>query len=206
MKTITDYRTETLITLGDTAGKRYSEAQLDSALRQALIRLNKSRPVRETYRVKVADREIRDVIINWCPGPGADILSVRDESGEWLNTADYRTGGKLLLTIYNSRVPEVGETLQLEVTGAHTISGLDDAGNTTVPDALMQTICTGAAGYAMRIRARSVTEVFGKRPEDTDKLILQAGFLLADFEADLELRSLSAAMHSDPWPHRGFLI
>ncbi len=206
MKTITDYRTEILIILGDTAGKRYSEAQLDAALRQALGRLNKSRPAREIYKVKVADREIRDVIINWCPGPGADILSVRNEAGEWLSAADYRTGGKTYLTIYEGGAPEIGDQLQLEVTGAHTISGLDNAGSTSIPDSLMETVCTGAAGYAMRIRARSVTEVFGKRPEDTDKLILQADFLLADFEADLELRSLSAVMHSDPWPHRGFLI
>ena len=41
MKTITDYRAEMLLMLGDTAGRRYSEAQLDSALRQALDRAKK---------------------------------------------------------------------------------------------------------------------------------------------------------------------
>ncbi len=206
MKTVEDYRAETRIILGDTAGKRYSEAQLDTALRQALDRLNKCRPVKVTYKVRVAERETRDVILNWCPGYDADILTARNESGEWLDAADYRTGGKTYLTIYGGRIPEPGESLLLEVTGAHTISGLDNAGQTTVPDSLMLTVCTGAAGYAMRIRARSVTEVFGKRPEDTDKLILQSSFLLADFEADLELRSLSAMTALDPWPGREFPI
>ena len=35
MKTISDYRAETLIILGDTAGRRYSEAILDTAIRLA---------------------------------------------------------------------------------------------------------------------------------------------------------------------------
>ncbi len=202
MKTITEYRAETLIILGDTAGKRYSEAQLDTALRQALEQLNRARPVRETYKVKVADRETRDLILNWCPGADADILTVRNESGEWLKASDYRTGGKTYLTIYDGPVPEVGTSVLLEVTGGHTISGLDGAGQTSVSDSLMLTVCTGAAGYAMRIRARSVTEVFGKRPEDTDKLILQAQELIRQYET--ELRSPSNVR--DPLPRGGFPI
>lgn len=202
MKTITDYRAEILIVLGDTAGKRYSEPQLDAALRQALDRLNKSRPVRETYKVKVAEREIREAILNWCPGPDADILTVRNESGDWLNVSDYRTGGRTYLRIYNSRTPEVGDTLLVEVSGSHTISGLDNEGQTSVPDTLMHAVCTGAAGYAMRIRARSVTEVFGKRPEDTDKLILQSNLLLGEYLE--QLASPSAVQ--DPLPRGGFEV
>ena len=201
MKTITDYRSEILITLGDTAGKRYSEAQLDTAVRRALDRLNRARPARETYKVKIAEMETRDAILNWCPGPDVDILTVRNESGEWLTAAPYWTGGKTYLTIYSGTLPQAGQYLLLECAVPHTISGLDDAVNTTVPESLTGTFCTGAAGYAMQIRARSVTEVFGKRPEDTENLIAQSNTLLAEFCDDLQ-----GGRSRDPLPRGGFRV
>ncbi len=202
MKTITDYRTEILVTLGDTAGRRYSEAQLDSGIHKALDRLNKSRPARETVKVRIAEMETRDAILNWCPGPDADILTVRNASGDWLAAADYRTGGKTYITIYNGQLPQIGDQLTLEVSLPHTVSGLDDAVNTTVPESLFQTVCKGAAGYAMQIRARSVTEVFGKRPEDTDHLIAESGRLLHEFLSELA----DPATVRDPLPRGGFAV
>ena len=202
MKTITEYRAEMLLTLGDTAGRRYSEAQLDSALRQALDRLNRARPARVTYKVKVDAMETREAVLNWCPGPDADILTVRNSAGAWLTAGSYRTGGKTYLTIYNGDLPAAGDQLTLEVSEPHSVSGLDGAGVTTVPDMLFGTVCGGAAGYAMRIRARSVTEVFGKRPEDTSNLILEADVLVNEY-----LDSISRAGHvQDPLPRGGFEV
>jgi hypothetical protein len=202
MKTIAEYRSQTLIILGDTAGRRYSEAQLDQALRQALERLGSYRPARETYKVSIETIEIRDAVINWCPGPDSEILTVRNSSGEWLGASDYRTAGKTYISIYSGPIPTAGDWLLLEISVPHTISGLDGAGTTTVSESLMTTICTGAAGYAMQIRARSVTEVFGKRPEDTDKLILQSNELLNQFYKDLG----RPANLRDPLPRGGFEI
>ena len=66
----------------------------------------------------------------------------------------------------------------------------------------MLTVCGGAAGYAMQIRARSVTEVFGKRPEDTDHLISQGDELIDAFLLDLHGRQKVL----DPLPRGGFEI
>ena len=160
MKTISDYRSETLILLGDTAGRRYSE-----------------------------------------------ILTIRNAAGEVLTAADYRTGARTYLQFYNTpSVPEVGDTLTIELGQPHRIKGLDGSETTTVPEDLMLTVCTGAAGYALQIRARSVTEVFGKRPEDTERLLSESRLLETQFIAALDFAAFAASVHRDPWPGPGFPI
>ena len=133
-KTLNDYRNETLILLGDTAGRRYSETQLDTAIRQALEMMKKYLPDKET------------------------------------------------------------------------IKGLDGSQTTTVPEELFLTVCTGAAGYALQIRARSVTEVFGKRTEDTRRLMEQGSHLETQFLAALDFAAFEASLSRDPWPGPGFPI
>lgn len=203
MKTISEYRAETLILLGDAAGRRYSEAQLDTAVRQALGMLKKYLPRKETVKVKAASSEHGEVVLNWCPGTDAEILTIRNEGGEVLSASDYRTGVKTYLEFYNSRnIPAAGDALTLELGLPHSIRGLDEGQNTTIPEDLFMTVCTGSAGYALLIRARSVTEVFGKRPEDTERLISEGNKLLRDYTA--ELRGLLDVF--DPLPHGGFPV
>ena len=207
MKTISDYRTETLILLGDTAGRRYSEAQLDTAIRQALSMLRKYLPQKETVEKAVAAANGREIILNWCPASDAEILTIRNAGGEVLTAADYRTGTRMYLQFYNSpMIPAAGDTLTLELGLPHTIKNLDQSETTTVPDDLYLTVCTGAAGYALQIRARSVTEVFGKRPEDTERLIEEGRHLETEFIAALDFAAFEASVHRDPWPGPGFPI
>ena len=131
-KTLTDYRTLVLGTLGDPTGRRYSNSMVDLALDQALA--------------------------------------------EW-----------------GCYLP-----------GMWTISGLNRAATTTINDEDSMTLTKGAAAYAMEIRARSVTEVFGKRPEDTERLIEQADRLKAQFETELAGLSSREFMSEDPWPEKGW--
>ncbi len=101
---------------------------------------------------------------------------------------------------------DVDDVLVMDVPVPHTIKGLGDGKVTTVPDGHALTLCGGAAGYAMRIRARSVTEVFGKRPEDREALSSQANRLIGDFENDLKKISLTASFQQNPWPVSNFRI
>ena len=133
-KTLTDYRTLVLGTLGDPTGRRYSNNMVDLALDQALA--------------------------------------------EW---------GRYL-------------------PGTWTISGLNSATTTTIDDEDSMTLTKGAAAFAMEIRARSVTEVFGKRPEDTERLIEQADRLKAQFETELAELSLEKTFSEDPWPRKGWAV
>ena len=201
MKTISDYRTETLVLLGDAAGRRYSETQLNTAIRQALSMLRKYLPNKDTIEKTVAAVNGREITLVWSPTPDAEILTIRNANGEVLTAADYRTGTRTYLQFYNSpMIPGVGDTLSLEIGLPHTIKNLDSATDTTVPDDLFLTVCTGAAGYALQIRARSVTEVFGKRPEDTERLLEEADRMIAQYSGDL--RGLLDVF--DPMPRGGF--
>lgn len=200
MKTITEYREAVLTILGDSTGRRYSESQLDMAIQEALGRLNSYRPNKETVKVKIAEMRGPEAVLRWVPEPSAEILTVRGENGRWYNAADYRTGGKTYIQFYGDAIPEDGETLALELTRPHIIQGLNGE-QTTVPAGLSLTVCSGAAGYAMRIRARSVTEVFGKRPEDTVRLIDQSNTLIGEYLAELGRDTLIA---HDPLPRGGW--
>ena len=204
MKTISEYRTAVLTVLGDPGGRRYSEEQIDLALKEALGKLGTFRPNRETVKVKIAELRGKEAIIKWGPDPSSDVLTVRDETGHWYCAADYRTGGKMYLQLYGDVFVGEGDTLLLEISHPHTIQGLGGETSTTVPESLSLTVATGAAGYAMRIRARSVTEVFGKRPEDTERLMEQSEILIGEFLAELGEADFRDAMHLSPWPLRGF--
>ena len=207
MKTISDYRAETLILLGDAAGRRYSEAQLDTAIRQALDQLRKYVPRKDTETKVVASVDGTEAVLDWCPSSVTEILTIRNAGGDVLDAADYRTGLKTYLQFYNTRpVPAAGDTLSLELGLPHKIKNLDSATETSVPEDLFLTVCLGAAGYALQIRARSVTEVFGKRPEDTDKLIREGCHLETQFIAALDFAAFEASVHRDPWPGPGFPI
>lgn len=205
MKTIDEYRTCILILLGDTAGRRYSETQLDLALQEALRQLDSYRSNKETVKVRIAETSGPTALLRWVPAPDAQLLSVRSESGRLYSTSDHRTGGKTWLQFFGDTLPKAGETLQLELTRPHIIQGLNGE-QTTVPESLALTVCSGAAGFAMRIRARSVTEVFGKRPEDTERLIEQSQTLISEYLDELSAEDRKEGLHRPPWPERGFPI
>lgn len=201
MKTISEYRTAVLTVLGDPGGRRYSEDQVDLALKEALGKLGTFRPNRETVKVKIAELRGKEAIIKWVPDASSDVLTVRDESGHWYCAADYRTGGKMYLQLYGDVFVGEGDTLLLEISHPHTIQGLGGETSTTVPESLSLTVAAGAAGYAMRIRARSVTEVFGKRPEDTERLMEQSEILIGEYLSEL---GEASSVARDPLPRGGF--
>ena len=207
MKTIADFRTDTLTLLGDASGRRYSNDVLDMAIREALSVTMNYHPRHSIVTESVAQSVGREIVLNWMPPAGGVILNIRNASGDLLHASDYQDGTHTILQFYGSgTVPAAGDELSIELALPHTIQGLDSAASTTVPDDLALTVCSGAAGYAMRIRARSVTEVFGKRPEDTERLIEQAEMMIRIFLSDLEIKYLGAYYHKDPWPLDGFPI
>lgn len=198
MKTIEDYRGGCLVLLGDAAGRRYSVPMLDMAFRDALAAYGSFCPRKEPALVTVArvtgtTAEMENVLV-----PG-DVLTVRNEAGEWLDHSEYRAGPNLLMTFGEGPVPAAGERLRLEVSVPHRIRGLDDAQQTTVPEGHALTVMKGAAAYALKMRARSVTEVFGKRPEDRAALMEQADAMEQEFQQDLENIARMESFRREPW-------
>lgn len=208
MKDVNTYREIMQVLLGDQNGRRYTESMLDMGLSQALRTLKSFQPWTERVRAVIREYVSGWAILGAAPDPETEILSVWQEgTGSRLDCEDLILDGKRCLRFCGeSLLPAVGERLILEVGCPWTIRGLDDARITNVPEDLAQTVAAGAAGYAALIRARSVTEVFGKRPEDTQQLIRQGEALIASFTDALREDSSRKEFHRSPWPARGFRI
>ena len=207
MKVLSDFRGSVRVYVGDGMNRRFSDDTIDMALRETLGIFRDYIPNKVTRSVNVDAVDGRELEIS-CTEPeedlDGDIISVlRDCNNEFISAVEYRYGTKTLLMIYgSSRIPAAGETLTIELGIPHTIKGLDSAPTTTVPDRWYMTIVKGAAADALRIRARSVTEVFGKRPEDTENLIAQAETLDQKFYEDLG----TGEGGPDPMPRGGWPI
>ena len=202
MKDISDYRRDVKIFLGDTGGRRYTDSQLDMGFREALDQFRHSWPHKDVIRVKVAEMEGNTAVIKSIFDPGTEIISIRNESGQFLDAADYSTVGKLYLSFMGEDRVNAGDTLLLEISSPHMIKGLDNATNTTIPDNYTMILIKGAAAASMRIRARSIAEVFGKRPEDGENIEAQSQDIWESFLR--ELKRLERV--SDPLPRGGFPI
>lgn len=200
MRAVSDYRADVLTILGDATGRRYSESILDVGLRKALSTYGDFFPRKELVRASVTEVENDGAVVPWMFGADTDVLSVKYR-GEYCPFSAYKEPGRLILNM--PEMPAAGEMLEITVRVPHTIKGLDEKTQTTVPDAHCMILSTGAAGHAMHIRARSVTEVFGKRPEDREALTSQAEALLSEFWR--ELSGIQAAP-VDPLPRGNFEI
>ena len=204
MKKLSDYRSDMLTILGDESGRRYSDPVLDMGLREALAAYRSFFPRKEIFRQQVSAVDGVSVILPGFFEQGSEILTARTESGYWLDFGEYRTADKIYLNCYGGKnLPAAGEMITMEISVPHTIKDLDGADITTIPDGHALTICMGAAGYSMRIRARSITEVFGKRPEDREALAAQADLMINEY---LETLGATQPAVYDPMPRGGFPV
>ena len=202
MKTVSDYRADMLVLLGDSTGRRYSESMLDMGLREALACYRDYFPRKGLIHGRVIEVRNGSAVVPWLLDESAVVLGVRSEvTGEELNAGCSMEPGHLVVTA-PGKVFTIDEGLIISVSLPHTIKGLDGARETTVPDGHGLLLTNGACGYALRMRAHSVTEVFGKRPEDREALAVQAGEMIADFVRKMERLALHESFQHDPYPRR----
>lgn len=200
MKTINDYRKDCLTILGDPSGRRFSEDMLDMGLLEGLRLYRNYCPRKGLIQSRVTEVRDGSAVLPWLLDASVVVLGVRCGAlGEELNAGSYQEPGRLVVTAPGKRF-SVDEELMISVSLPQLIKGLDGARETTVPDSHALMLASGAAGYALRTRARSVTEVFGKRPEDREALSLQAEGLIADFLKGLERLALYESFQHDPYP------
>lgn len=199
MRTIEEYRAGCLVMLGDAAGRRYTPEMLDAGFRDALQMYWLYCPGKRTLRQQVAEVKGNRFLLPAFPGGSGSIVSILDKAGNRLSCSENRTERGLYLTLFGGKRPSVGDILLLELTVPHTIRGLDGANVTTVPDLHGSVLTRGAAAAAMNIRARSVTEVFGKRPEDRAALTEQAEAMRRDFIARLNDLARDESFRGCPW-------
>ena len=204
---IEQYRTQIRLLLGDVNGRRYADDQLDLSLKQALETAAGYLDERSILPGKVYKQLGRTAVINMAPPPGTRILSVRRKDTQESIRAYIRTQhGSIYLDLADNEVMlQLGEAVEIETAKHYTIQGADWPGD-PFPDPLALTLVTGAAGYALLLRARSVTEVFGKRPEDRAALTQQGEDLIRQFVRELDAKADAGFFGRDPWPQNGFPI
>ncbi len=185
MKDLDAFQDAMRVFLGDSGERRYTAAALNLALRETLAQLDMYVPRVEKVRVTPEHGFVRPF------SSVGEVMCLRKENGVPVPFED--EGGYLRIC---SRLPE-GTKLTAELKLPHTIRGLDDETATSVPNALRGSVISGASAFAMRIRVRTVTEIFGKRPEDAQNLLAQADVLLKEFITEMD--EFARRSNTNPW-------
>lgn len=204
---IESFRTEIKQILGDHSGRRYLEADLDQAIKGALADYSTYLPRRKQFTATVDDvRKPNIALIHNCLGYG-DYLEKARISGQdlWLEPNEYTDTDFTTQIIFRKKEPLVkkGDLLEIIIQQPHLIEGLKpfNDGFTTIPLNHKTAFCSGAAGYAMLIRARAVMEVFGKRPEDATTLNVIGNELIHEYKRFLEGKASGYLIGADPLPY-----
>lgn len=181
--------------VADEAGKRFPDAMLRSALRQALNDYQRAFPRLRTvparaafidefsFRINVPVPEDEIIVGLRLPNPESEIVLLEGDTV-------HRENGHLLLRLVpelRRRVRRIGASgIDLVLSVPQTIAGLDEnMTETTVPTRHAPTLAKGAAAAAFGIRAAAVTEVHGKRVEEITALSSAAKTLFSEFRGEL---------------------
>ena len=181
--------------VADEAGKRFPDAMLRSALRQALNDYQRAFPRLRTVPARAAfvdEFSLRidapvpedELIIGLrFPGPESEVVLLEGDPVR-------RENGLLFLRLVpelRRRVRRIGASgIDLVLSVPQTIAGLDEnMTETTVPTRHAPTLAKGAAAAAFGIRAAAVTEGHGKRVEEITALSSAAKTLFSEFRGEL---------------------
>ena len=182
MPTLSQYRTIILAILNDASLDKYTNDQVDQALRQALETYSFHKPRSLTWyldcdgnkRVPLpADFSASRIIrIEWFRSD-PDVL---DQVGFYA----VRIDDQWYIEMTGQVLPS-GEVLTIEYETLHLIDGLDSASASTVPTDDVHLLAMGAAGYAARSRAHAKTEANNLNPQEARDLSTQSLAWLNDF-------------------------
>ena len=116
--------------------------------------------------------------------------------------------GQPVVHFLGSPVPQTGDLIHVIYAAPHTLSGLDAAAETTLPEGALAALVNGTAGHASLLRAHALLETSGGRPGEVDSLLKVAQIRLDIFEKNLaDLRifqefGFPQGFALDQWDHR----
>ena len=187
-------RVETI--LADTSNEIWSTSDLDEAIRRALHTYSAANPRKRitTITLSTATREISTAAITniiaieeiWLPYDASetDPPIYRRPFRFWKDSN--------IIYILSQYMPQAGDTARIFYAALHTISSLDGAATTTLPDEHTSTIALGAAGYAAASRAIDLAEQVSIDRNVTDRLTTWAQQTLQRFYTELQTIAIIA--------------
>lgn len=176
MPTLTSLAASVCQLLNDPLEKRFSVDLLTCAIRQALqtFDLHLPQTLVATVTVAAAGRSQTLSGITGCLflvsliTPAAASRSRLEPETHF----SYRvTAGVPTLYFHGEFIPQAGDVLEVHYAAVNTIEGLDNAAATTLPAISEPAFTAGAAACACSLRAASLTESHGVRPEDAARLL-----------------------------------
>lgn len=199
--------------LADSSSLRFSDASLEEGIRQAMQEIDTRMPqVIESSAVLAADG--RDQSLSGLKDP-LYLISIRyTGAGITLDLEpevqfSYRmSGGQPVVHFVGETVPRAGDTLLVTYAACHTLSGLDSASTTSLPDGLQTALVNGAAGHACLQRVHMLQEKMGAKPGEISQLLQVAKLRLELFQKNLAGQKIlqefgfPRGFALDQWDHR----
>jgi hypothetical protein len=188
---LTTLKPRILQVLEDPTGKRFDDAALAEAIRQAMNLINERLPNIAicTFTVTVSGRDQTITGMDNCMYLVSIQVNPDDayrHEVEPGNSYTYRfQDGNPVLRFLERNTPQAGDVIRIAYAAPHTLWGLDGATTTTLPSACASALVNGAAGQACLLRASLLCEAYGSRPVETTRLLELSRILMASFENNL---------------------
>ena len=197
--TLATYRTRVAELLDDATNARYTTAQIDTALRTALIDYSTMRPIKRTYQLDTTgDRVI---------ALPADFTAMQITRVQLWNTdpdqmidLDYfvRLVDEAWTIEVENTIYPAGKVLTITYTARQQIDSLDSAAGTTIDDDNLLAI--GAAAYAAQSRAVSRSESINMQPALQKQLMDISTRYFQMFFSRLPIHNTTSAANFDDFP------
>ena len=190
--TLATYRTRVSELLDDTTNARYTTAQIDTALRTALIDYSTYRPIKRTYQLDTTGDKVIAL--------PADFTAMQITRVQLWNTdpdqmidLDYfvRLVDEAWTIEVENTIYPAGNILTITYTARQQIDSLDSAAGTTIDDDNLLAI--GAAAYAAQSRAVSRAESINMQPGLQKQLIDLSTRYFSQFYSRLPIHNSTSA-------------
>lgn len=201
MTPIDDYRSRILTILGDSTGSRYSQTQVDEALRSALDEYSTACPANARASFTVVIPGKRQTIsglshfqffieVQWPADPDPEVNRVKTWRSGFVDGVPQIQ--------FSQERPQAGDVINLVFAAGHTIDGLDEAAVTTVPPVHESLLALGAAAHAAVARSTQISEQLTSRVSNATQLLTWGNDRLAEFRTILTTLALVKTNQASP--------
>lgn len=199
--------------LSDPSALRFSDASLEEGIRQAMQEIDNRLPQVIEASVTLAS-DGRDQPLAGLDNP-LYLISIRYTGVD--RTLDlepevqfsYRmSAGQPVVHFVGEIEPRTGDALLVTYAACHTLSGLDSAGSTSLPNGMQTALVNGAAGHACLQRVHMLQEKMGAKPGEISQLLQIAQLRLNMSEKNLQGQKIMQefgfprGFALDQWDHR----
>ena len=177
MTKLDDINTRLRALLEDSSKTRFSDALVNTALRQALDEIESRFPLVKTtvFTIATSGRDQALTGVNDCRyiisliKTSEDVISCELLPGTGFTYS--LAEGTPTLHFPGRDVPTVGEQLAIQYAAGYTLEGLEGELTTTLPDSLNGALVDGAAALACLLRAGSLVGRYGSDPAESARLM-----------------------------------